>query len=80
MKKLFNNELTSSVELALKSRSIHMLGIRFELITINNSVMKIRMECVTAQKAAAPLNKNDSRISRNHFVAFRDAVFKLQKF
>jgi len=33
--------------------------------------MKIRMECVTVQRAAAPLNKNDSRISRNDFVMLR---------
>jgi len=38
--------------------------------------MKIRMECVTAQRAAAPLNKSDSRIGRS----FRDAAFKVQKF
>jgi len=42
--------------------------------------MKIRMECVTAQRAAALLNKNDSRISRNDFMTFRDAAFKPQKF
>jgi len=42
--------------------------------------MKIRMEYVTAQRAAASLNKNDSRISRDDFVTFHDAVFKLQKF
>jgi len=49
-------------------------------MTINDSVMGIRMERVTAQSAAAPLNENDSRISRNDFVTFRDAAFKLQKF
>jgi len=38
------------------------------------------MECVTAQRAAAPLNKNDTRISRNDSVAFRDAASKPQKF
>jgi len=42
--------------------------------------MIIRMEYVTKQRAAAPLNKNDSRISRNDFVTFRDAAFKPQKF
>jgi len=57
-----------------------MFSIRFELIATNDSVMKIRMECVTAQRAAAPLNKNGSRIGRHDFVTFRDAAFKLQKF
>jgi len=38
-----------------------MFSIKCELIAINDSVMKILMECVTAQRTAAPLNKNDSR-------------------
>jgi len=42
--------------------------------------MKIRIKCATAQRAASPLNKNESRISRNDFVTFRDAAFKLQNF
>jgi len=49
-------------------------------MTMNDSVMKIRIECATAQRAAAPLNKNESRISRNDFVTFRDTAFKPQKF
>jgi len=56
-----------------------MLGIRFERMIINDSVMEIRMECATAQRAAVPLNENDSRISRNDFVTFRDVAFKPQK-
>jgi len=57
-----------------------MLGIRFELMTINDSVMKVLEECATAQRAPAPLNENGSRINRNNFVTFRDAAFKPQNF
>jgi len=52
-----------------------MLGLRLKLMTINCSVMKIRVECATAQKAAVPLNKNESRLSRNDFVMLRDTAF-----
>jgi len=44
-----------------KKNATSMLSIKFELIAIDDSVMKILMECVTAQRAAAPLNKNESR-------------------
>jgi len=37
--------------------------------------MTIIIEGATAQRAAAPLNKNESRISRNDFVTFRDTAF-----
>jgi len=57
-----------------------MLDIRFELITINDSVMKVLKECASAQRAAAPLNENGSRINRNDFMTFRDAGFKPQNF
>jgi len=57
-------------------------------MTTNGSVMKIMrysaesscIECATAQRAAAPLNKNESRISCNDFVTFRDTAFKPQNF
>ena len=52
-----------------------MLGLRLKLMTINGSVMKMRIECATAQKAAVPLNKNESRLSRNDFVMLRDTAF-----
>ena len=63
-----------------KKNATPMFSISFEPIAIDDFVMKILMECVTAQRAAAPLNKNDSRIDRHDFVTFRDAAFKLQKF
>jgi len=47
-------------------------------MTINGSVVKIRMEHATAQRATAPVNKNGSLISRNDFVTFHDAAFKPQ--
>jgi len=43
-------------------------------MTTNCSVMKMRVECAAAQKAAIPLNKNESRLSHSDFVTFRDAA------